>query len=527
MMRARSAVVAALALVAALNAWFVGYIADDAFIVFRYVKNLEAGHGLVFNVGERVEGYSTFLWLALLAAAHQLLPMVSLPTLARVGGVCAAMGAVVMTARRAPDSAGRMVPVLAATLLAVDASFAAWAGAGLETPLFTLLVAAGAFETARVLDGRPLTWWPGLWFALASLTRPDGPLFLAVAAASVTSAEWWYGRLTRRTLVMLVAPTLLLVGPHLVWRHWYYGAWVPNTALAKVPGGLDHLRDGFTYVRNFTRERYTLAWIPLVAVLLVRRRPVWLLYVLTTLAVYLGYVMYVGGDSLGFFRFIVPVMPLIYLVAASAVDDTLEWAGRLGLRGARRTVATAASVAALAWLACRPGVTPARWHDDQSGLSFPGDGVEHPYRWYGNYFVDRLSIAARYLNEHTEPGAVVASTPAGAIGYYLDRPLIDMLGLNDRHIAASSGVYAGPDARAGHEKGDGAYVLSRQPDVILLGNVAVLPEPISDDEMEERLVMKSEHELWADPSFHARYERVSVRLADSGPFQYFTFYRKR
>lgn len=526
-MRTRTAVVAALALVAALNAWFVGYIADDAFIVFRYVKNAEAGHGLVFNVGERVEGYSTFLWLALLAAAHQVLPMVSLPTLARVGGVLAAMGAVVLTARRSPDAVGRRVPLMAAALLAADASFAAWAAAGLETPLFTLLVAAGAVDTMRVLEGRPLTWRPGLWFALASLTRPDGPLFLAVAAAFVVATEWWRGRFTGRTALLLFAPTLLLVGPHLVWRHGYYGAWVPNTALAKVPGGLDHLRDGFTYVRNFTRERYTLAWVPLVLVLLARRRPVWLVYALTTLAVYLAYVMYVGGDSLGFFRFIVPVMPLMYLVAAFAVDESAAWAASRGLPSTARVGGSVVAIAVIAWLSFRPGALPSEWHDDQSGLTFPGDGVEHPYRWYGNYFVDRLSIAARYLNANTAPDARVASTPAGAIGFYLDRPLLDMLGLNDRHIAASSGVYDGPDARAGHEKGDGAYVLSRAPDVILLGNVAVLPEPIDDDAMEARLVMKSEHELWANPLFHARYERVSVRLADSGPFQYFTFYRKR
>lgn len=151
-------------------------------------------------------------------------------------------------------------------------------------------------------------------------------------------------------------------------------------------------------------------------------------------------------------------------------------------------------IAALAWLAFRPAALPVAWRDDQSGLSFPGcDGVQHPYRWYSNYFVERLSIAARYLNQRTEPGVVVASTPAGAIGYYLDRPLIDMLGLDDRHIAASPDVYDGPDARAGHAKGDGAYVLSREPDYILLGNVAVLPEPIGDEDMEERLVMKSEH----------------------------------
>ena len=45
--------------------WF---ITDDAFIAFRYVRNFVEGHGLVFNPGEHVEGYSSFLWVLELAA---------------------------------------------------------------------------------------------------------------------------------------------------------------------------------------------------------------------------------------------------------------------------------------------------------------------------------------------------------------------------------------------------------------------------------------------------------------------------
>ena len=43
------------------------FIQDDAFISFRYAKNLIEGNGLVFNVGERVEGYTNFLWTILLS----------------------------------------------------------------------------------------------------------------------------------------------------------------------------------------------------------------------------------------------------------------------------------------------------------------------------------------------------------------------------------------------------------------------------------------------------------------------------
>ncbi len=49
----------------AAEAWF---LTDDAFISFRYVRNLIEGHGLVFNPGERVEGYTNFLWVLELAA---------------------------------------------------------------------------------------------------------------------------------------------------------------------------------------------------------------------------------------------------------------------------------------------------------------------------------------------------------------------------------------------------------------------------------------------------------------------------
>ena len=41
--------------------------ADDAYIAFRYGRNLMQGHGLVFNAGERVEGYTSLLWTLLLA----------------------------------------------------------------------------------------------------------------------------------------------------------------------------------------------------------------------------------------------------------------------------------------------------------------------------------------------------------------------------------------------------------------------------------------------------------------------------
>ncbi|MEI7425254.1 MAG: hypothetical protein WCK10_04010, partial [Candidatus Staskawiczbacteria bacterium] len=48
------------------------WMLDDAFISFRYAENFAAGHGLVFNPGERVEGYTTFLWVLILGVGKAL-----------------------------------------------------------------------------------------------------------------------------------------------------------------------------------------------------------------------------------------------------------------------------------------------------------------------------------------------------------------------------------------------------------------------------------------------------------------------
>ena len=54
-------------LVLVVHAFVYDAISDDAFIILRYAQNLLSGDGLVWNVGERVEGYTSFLWTLLVA----------------------------------------------------------------------------------------------------------------------------------------------------------------------------------------------------------------------------------------------------------------------------------------------------------------------------------------------------------------------------------------------------------------------------------------------------------------------------
>ncbi len=172
----------ALLITAAALIW-PAWLSDDAFISFRYAQNLVQGHGLVYNPGERVEGYTNFLWTIMAAAVLRLggdLVLWSHATGVLIG-LLIATGTYVV-ARRLIDTAWALV---AALIVATSQSLLLYTarGSGLETGLFTLLVLAGGGCYLAALRAAPApgAFGPaGLLFALAALTRPEGVLVLGL-----------------------------------------------------------------------------------------------------------------------------------------------------------------------------------------------------------------------------------------------------------------------------------------------------------------------------------------------------------
>jgi hypothetical protein len=160
---------------------------DDAFITYRYAENLAHGLGLVYNAGERVEGYSNFLWTLLMSLVvlaggrpEDVGPIVS---------AVIALGTLVLVMwfahRRGASGA------LAGLLLAASSCWATWATGGLETALFTALVTKGAIllmiavETPRRLDGRMLLGAP--WRSVSRASR--GPTGRSSRCAQASSSR--------------------------------------------------------------------------------------------------------------------------------------------------------------------------------------------------------------------------------------------------------------------------------------------------------------------------------------------------
>lgn len=315
----------AAAAVAAGHAWLLRWTCDDAYITFRYAAHFAEGHGLVFNrdpAEAPVEGYSNFTWTMWMAAGMALgfVGDAVEGWAAAWGSLC--HGATVLVLAWAAAGAGRgrrLLPVAALGWAALHHG-ASLAPAGLETALFTLLVTAMAVRTIVVRCPRDgaLLGWLGV---LAALTRPDGALPCAVVGAFLLADALR----TRRagTLLAYLLPFVLAFVPFLLWRHGYYGQWVPNTFFAKS-GADPYPGQGLRYLVDFFACYWVL--LPAAALLLwtalqrpgatapidpwAGRRPG---LVLTAFcASYLGFVVWVGGDFM-FARFVLPVVPALLL----------------------------------------------------------------------------------------------------------------------------------------------------------------------------------------------------------------------
>jgi arabinofuranosyltransferase len=315
-----------------VGAWLYRWVDEDAFINFRIIDNLLAGHGLVFNVGERVEVDSDPLWLFTLTGLHEVFPFVAIEWVSVFLGLfCTGAGFLAggrAVQRLAGSRDGTTVFPLGLFVVSVVAGVWEFATSGLEMSMVFLWLGASFLLLVRVEARRGRAVPTAVVMGLGPLIRPELALGSAVFVAAllvVVAAPGWSGtgrRLTRYGLP--VAAALALPVAFEIFRLGYYALVVPNTGLAKA-GGAAWWSQGFTYLWNFVAP-YTL-WVPLalaVPFVALPARHWWrrgdrvgVLVLVTPVVVGLAdvvYVVHVGGDYMharlllpGFFALCLPV----------------------------------------------------------------------------------------------------------------------------------------------------------------------------------------------------------------------------
>jgi len=226
---------------------------DDAYISFRYARNLVDGHGLVFNQGERVEGYTNFLWTLWIAAG--LKSGFSAEGWSRFWGLLSYLGAILLLLvnhrrLRAEFKEARWLLPLAGLGAAAIADWNIFAASGLETAPFTFLILAGFLIVVRYPERPRVLALAGLVFGLACLIRQDGVLVAFVTGLFVLR----HGRPRLRSALAFGASWALIAIPFLIWRVGYYGDLFPNSYYAKS-AYLTWYTQGWHYVMLFF-ERY-------------------------------------------------------------------------------------------------------------------------------------------------------------------------------------------------------------------------------------------------------------------------------
>ena len=329
----------------ALLGWLASvswFLTDDAFISFRYARNLLEGHGLVFNVGERVEGYSNFLWTVELAAIWGVLgvrPEYAAPWLS-VAFTVGTVAVLLWWALRTPALPYRRLTAwMAVGLVCSSATFAVWtSGGGLETRQFTFFIVLAVVGLALHRRNRWGLLTASLSLAAAALTRPEGPLIAAICVAwfaiqSMADAgrlrpDWrsidWH------SMAYLIAPCAIIISAHFLFRYAYYGEWLPNTYYAKFVRPWYEM--GYRYLSAAAVETGLYLLLPLAWVGLRQRwqecRDGAYALVILLIAVHILYVMRIGGDHFEY-RPLDFYWPLLALPAATGLVQLGCWITRI------------------------------------------------------------------------------------------------------------------------------------------------------------------------------------------------------
>ena len=410
-------------------------VIDDAFITFRYARNVLSGNGLVYNPGEPVFGITTPLFVAVIVllaittgGAQAPFPWLAL-------GVSATADAATcwLLIQIGEQLGHRRAGLLAALLWALSPMSVTFAIGGMETSLFILLLAATLYFH---LNRQP-TRAAGA-ASLAILARPDGAL-MALLLGAERLRSWL------RKSPSSPSPSLregaAFVVPLALWSvfAWAaYGSPIPHSILAKATAY--HLPSEAALVRllqHFStpfmeQELVGTLWIGIGLVLYpalfvlgvrtaLRNRPeVW------PMAAYpwLYFAAFAIANPLIFRWYLAPPVPFYMLGIFLGVD-------RLALDLRRPTLAYAAAAFALvftlgAW-------TPRADHG--------------PPRPAPRMAFIRLELlydqVGRWLEPRLEPHDVVAAGDIGVLGFTTDAPILDLVGLVS---PASSAYYPLPDS---------------------------------------------------------------------------------
>ncbi|MBC7879001.1 MAG: hypothetical protein H7Y59_17655 [Anaerolineales bacterium] len=473
---------------------------DDAMVSMRYAWNFSHGNGLVWNVGERVEGYTNLLMTLMMSIATLLFEKRYAVLAIQLTGIFFMLGTAFFTLKifQISKISDRVFPrylLFSAILLYYPLSY--WSLMGMETGMLAFLLSAGAFYSilyVKKLEEKYL-WLMSVCFGLAFLTRNDSLLF-AVLAFLFLSQTLKSGRKYIYNFLSAGLVYSLFVMGQTIFRYIYYGEIVPNTYTLKLVGMplMERLNNGWGFIQPFLKETSVVLLFAVAGLLL--KFSVQKLYLFGFFLVSVIYQIYVGGDPWDYWRIMAPAMPFLFILFFKGCIDVLQ-------RFPKVSHELAFTVLLFALTLGGEFLMDFRFLREMSFLNYP----------YKNGSAQKHVNIAIAINALTNENATIGVFWAGTIPYYADRVAIDFLGKSDPYIAnlppdlSGEMGWLGMNSVPGHNKYDLNYSIKE-----------LLPTYVQEFE-----VGSQDLNIWGSEHYvNVKYKGIRLYLLEDSPNVYWT-----
>jgi arabinofuranosyltransferase len=419
---------------------FFRWVVDDLYIYFRYVSNFLNGKGIVYNAGEYVEGFSSFLWFMVLSGLGLL--RLNPETTSKSASLFFAFSSLYLLygiSKKMIPGVWNLLPVM---FTALSLPFVLWSVSGFEVSLYSFLLLLG-FHTVIRMSRRKMI--PAVFvFFLVSIARPEGFLLSAV----LIFWAYFYTEEKRKYFHVILPGYVILFSVFFMFRYYYFGEILPNTYYAKLGYGLFGYneiriyRHGIFYILKFFLHNLHFA---VLLIVLISQAKIWfreksVVFILSIIIVQFAFVIYAGGDWMAQYRFLVCIIPFLSLLSAFVLKKMYEdkISGRISIKLFMITVVTFILV------------------------NFYFNDFESIKR-EKELWVSVKSICPD-IQSVVPQNSVVANGSAGIIPYFLDNVrFVDVIGLTDRFIAKN-----GSREDIWFEKYSTDYVYDKNPGWIIL-----------------------------------------------------------
>ncbi|MFA5404145.1 MAG: hypothetical protein WC358_04350 [Ignavibacteria bacterium] len=418
--------------------WFV----DDLYIYFRYANNFVKGKGIVYNAGEYVEGFSSFIWFLILSVFGFM--KLSLETSSKVASLIFSVLSLLVVFKISKELGLEKWSLFSVILTAFNLPFILWSISGFEISFYSLLLLLCFYEIIIIKKGRFNIPSLILLLTLISLTRPEGFLF----SFAFLVAIFFFAKDSRKYFFYTLSVYLILFIGFLSFRYFYFGELLPNTYYAKLDYGIIGYNEvriyryGVLYVLKFFLRNLQFAVLLLYLIFRIkfRLKEKNIILLLTFIFVQFVFVVYAGGDWMEHFRFVVCVIPFLSLLSTIALKDLYKrkLSGNIDYK--------ILYVIGILFLSVN--------------IYFSNIDIVNTEKILWN----RVKCVSTDLKNIIPSNSLVANGSAGVIPYYLeDVNFIDVIGLNDKYIAKY-----GKRDDIWFEKYSTDYVFERNPEWIIL-----------------------------------------------------------